>query len=121
MPQIRAVIGNTAGAWKTVGAGSHTIQLDWQNGANAALVLTVDGTAQYTVNGNTTATIENAPPRCGADSAATVQRDRQRLVRHVPVGQQLNRFRRPAAGVGRRDLSTITHQPLLSGGGDHDQ
>jgi FtsP/CotA-like multicopper oxidase with cupredoxin domain len=58
--QIRAVVGNTAGQWKTVGAGTHNIQLDWNNGANAALVLTVDGTPQYTVNGNTTATIEAA-------------------------------------------------------------
>lgn len=57
--QIRAVVGGTAGVWKTVGTGTHAIQLDWHNGANAALVLTVDGTVQYTVTGNTTATIEN--------------------------------------------------------------
>lgn len=59
--QIRAAIGGTVGVWKTVGSGSHTIQLDWTGGANAALVLTVDGTAQYTVSAtNVTATIESA-------------------------------------------------------------
>jgi hypothetical protein len=59
--QIRPVAGAAVGAWVTVGNTSHTIQVDWQNGATASLVLSIDATLTQTVPaGNVTTTIRAA-------------------------------------------------------------
>ncbi|MGZ4598456.1 MAG: multicopper oxidase domain-containing protein [Oryzihumus sp.] len=61
--QVRVVMDRTGqgavtGAWVTLPAGAHTLQVDWLSGpatgaSRGALTLRVDGTAQSTLNGNT--------------------------------------------------------------------
>jgi hypothetical protein len=71
--QIRPVAGTAVGTWVTVGNTSHTIQVDWQNGATASLVLSIDANAglTQTVAANVPATIRAAQLGVSAPSGSS--------------------------------------------------
>ncbi len=56
--QVRLVLNRSAGnpvtgAWYTLPAGAHTMQVDWVAAASGSLRLLVDGTVRQTLTGNT--------------------------------------------------------------------